>query len=364
MNHIAQPERILLTGGAGFVGSNIVKILRERYPDTVLRVLHLPHENLLNLKGFDDVELMTGDITSPTDVVRAVSGCDVVFHLAAIYAFWLPDMSLMQKVNVEGTHLVLEECLKQQVKRVVYTSSAVCFAGHGLDMVCTEQSSFVLGHQVYAQSKHDSHILAEKYAARGLDVVIVCPVVPMGPGDVGPTPSGRLITDIFTLPVPLAPRSELNIIDVRDCAMGHVLAMEKGRSGESYILGGENYRYKDILRRVLRVCGMQRRIVELSPTLMVPVAHAMLLLTRFTGKPPLMTPAEIDVTRRGLVCDAAKARRELGLTVRPLEQTLRDALSWFVEHGYIIDKHVVAHFSVSPASVQQSSDLMTNRYHP
>lgn len=342
MNTFEKPQRILLTGGAGFVGSNVVRILRERYRGTALRVLHLPKENLLNLNGLEEVELMVGDITNPADVERAVSGCDVVFHLAAIYAFWLPDMSLMQKVNVEGTRRVLDECLKQRVKRVVYTSSAVCFAGHGLDSISTEASSFVLESQVYAKSKHDSHVLAETYAQRGLDVVIVCPVVPMGPGDVGPTPSGRMLTDIFTLPVVISPRSEMNIIDVRDCAMGHVLALEKGRSGESYILGGENYRYKDMLRRVLRLCGVSKPIVELLPTLLWPVAHLMQLTTRVTGKPPLLTPAEVEVSRRGLVCDAGKARRELGLVVRPLEQTLRDALSWFIEHGYITDEKAVA----------------------
>jgi dihydroflavonol-4-reductase len=331
-----------------------VKILRERYPQAALRVLHLPNENLLNLKGLEGVELMPGNITRAADVEHAVSGCDVVFHLAAIYAFWLPDMSLMHKVNVEGTRLVLEACLKHQVRRVVYTSSAVCFAGHGLDTVSTEQSSFALGGQVYARSKHDSHALAEAYAARGLDVVIVCPVAPIGPGDVGPTPTGRMITDIFTLPVSLAPSSEMNIIDVRDCAMGHVLALEKGRSGESYILGGENYRYKDMLRRVLRICGMHKPIVELSPTLLRPVAHAMMLATRITGKPPLLTPAEIDVSRGGLVCDAGKARRELGLTVRPLEQTLRDALGWFVEHGYITEKNVVARFQSTRRQTAQA----------
>lgn len=344
MNSTNFPERILITGGAGFVGSNIVKVLRERYPGTALRILHLPKENLLNLRGLDDVEMVAGDISRATDVERAVSGCDVVFHLAAIYAFWLPDMSVMQRVNVEGTRLVLDECLRQGVRRVVYTSSAVCFAGHGLNVVSTEESSFALGNQAYARSKHDSHALAETYAARGLDVVIACPVVPMGPGDVGPTPSGRLITDIFTLPLPIAPSSEMNIIDVRDCALGHVLALEKGRSGESYILGGENYRYKDMLRRVLRLCGMHRTIVEVPPTLMLPVAHAMVLATRLTGRPPLMTPAEIDVSRRGLVCDAGKARRELGLVVRPLEETLRDALSWFVAHGYITAPAAVLHF--------------------
>lgn len=338
------PERILLTGGAGFIGSNVVKILRERYPETRLRVLHLPKENLLNLKGMDDVELMAGDITRAADVERAVSGCDVVFHLAAIYAFWLPDMSAMHRVNVEGTRVVLDECLRQKVRRVVYTSSIVCFTGQGADVICDEASPFSMADMVYAKSKHDSHVLAEEYARKGLDVVIVCPAIPMGPGDVGPTPSGRMVTDIFAFPLPLAVDSEINIIDVRDCAMGHVLALEKGRSGESYILGGENYTYADMLRRVLRLCGIRKPIVKLPGLLMKPLAIGFTLSARITGKPPLLTTTEVDMARLCALVDAGKARRELGLTVRPLEQTLRDALSWFVANGYITEPAVMQRF--------------------
>lgn len=139
------PKQILLTGGAGFIGSNIVKILQARYPTTKLRIFHLPNENLLNLKGLNGLELMAGDITNADDVARAVTGCDVVFHLAAIYAFWLPDMSVMDRVNVGGTRILMEECLKQQVERVVYTSSMVCFIGQGLDTVSDETSPFSIG---------------------------------------------------------------------------------------------------------------------------------------------------------------------------------------------------------------------------
>jgi len=355
MARIEKPTRILLTGGAGFIGSNVVKILRERYPETKLRVLHLPKENMLNLKGMDDVELMAGDITKAADVERAVSGCDVVFHLAAIYAFWLPDMSLMHRVNVDGTRVVLEECLKQKVQRVVYTSSIVCFTGQGRDVVSDESSPFSMEDMVYAKSKYDSHLVAEEYARKGLDVVIVCPAIPMGPGDVGPTPSGRMVTDIFVFPVPLAVDSEINVIDVRDCAMGHVLALEKGRRGESYILGGENYTYADMLRRVLRLCGIKKPILKLPALLMKPLAIGFTLSARITGKPPLLTTTEVDMARQCALVDAGKARRELGLTVRPLEQTLRDALVWFVENGYITEPAVVERFhqatlAQSPAS--------------
>lgn len=352
---VEKPERILLTGGTGFIGSNVVKILRERYPDTRLRVLHLPKENLLNLRGMDDIELMAGDITRAADVERAVSGCDVVFHLAAIYAFWLPDMSAMQRVNVEGTRIVLDECLRQKVKRVVYTSSIVCFTGQGPDVVCDEASPFSMADMVYAKSKYDSHVVAEEYARRGLDVVIVCPAIPMGPGDVGPTPSGRMVTDIFVFPLPLAVDSEINIIDVRDCAMGHVLALEKGRSGESYILGGENYTYADMLRRVLRLCGTKRPVVKLPGVLMRPLAIGLTLSARITGKPPLLTTTEVDMARLCALVDAGKARHELGLTVRPLEQTLRDALGWFVANGYITERVVTERFHhVTPVQDPQA----------
>lgn len=338
------PKQILLTGGAGFIGSNIVKILQHRYPATKLRILHLPKENLLNLKGLKDLELMAGDITNADDVARAVSGCDVVFHLAAIYALWLPDMSLMDRINVGGTRLVLGECLKQKVKRVVYTSSMVCFIGQGVDKVSDETSPFSMDNMVYARSKYDSHIIAENYAKKGLDVVIACPAMPMGPGDVGPTPTGRMVMDIFRFPIPLSVDSEVNIIDVRDCAMGHILALEKGRTGESYILGGENYTYSDILRRVLRICGLKNRILNLPEFALRGVAIAMTTSARFTKIPPLLTPSEIDVAKKGAIANAAKARNELGLTVRPLEQTLHDSLEWFVQNGYISRAAVVKRF--------------------
>jgi dihydroflavonol-4-reductase len=339
------PKQILVTGGAGFIGSQVVRILRARYPNAAIRVLHLPRENLLNLQEVDGIELMAGDITQAAEVQKAVTGCDVVFHLAAIYAFWLPDMSLMHKVNVEGTRLLFEECKKQKVRRVVYTSSAVCFAGHGLDIVCTEESTFNMDFMVYAKSKHDSHRLAEYYAANGLDVVIVAPAMPIGPGDVGPTPTGRTVTEIFHFPLPVALKTEMNLIDVRDCAMGHVLALEKGATGESYLLGGENYRHADVLRRVLRFCGMHRTVRELPSSLFMPMAKIMVMHANRTGKPPMITPTEVKLANQGLVLDAGKARRELGLTVRPLEESLRDAVAWFFEHGYIASKAAETHFA-------------------
>ncbi|HEX6590761.1 MAG TPA: NAD-dependent epimerase/dehydratase family protein [Moraxellaceae bacterium] len=338
---VANPQQILVTGGAGFIGSSVVKLLRRRYPEARLRVLHLPKENLLNLQGVDGVELLPGDLLNPLDIKRAVAGCDVVFHLAAVYALWLPDMGIMDRVNVDGSRLVLEECLQQGVKRVVFTSSFAVFAGQGLDRACDERSSFALSESHYSRTKYESHRLAEWYARHGLDVVIVCPAAPVGPGDVGPTPTGKIITELFRTPVAIALATEANYIDVRDCALGHVLALEKGRCGESYILGGENYTHADIVRRALRLTGLRRSLVVLPPDALKPAAHVLTLLARFTGKAPFTTPVELEITKKGLVADASKARHELGLTVRPIEETLRDAIAWFVQHGYITDAAVV-----------------------
>lgn len=338
------PQQILVTGGAGFIGASVVKLLRERYPAAAVRVMHLPRENLKNLEGVAGVELFPGDILSVADIDRAMAGCDVVFHLAAVYAVWLPDMSLIRRVNVDGTRNVLEACLRHKVKRVIHTSSAVRFCGQGLDIVSTEQSPFSMNGQPYADSKNESHQVAEEFARRGLDIVLVCPVGPFGPGDVAPTPTGRLIVDIFTMPWPVAIHTRMNLIDVRDCAMGHILALEKGRTGESYLLGGDNHTHADVVAHVLALCDINRKVIEVSPTMLLPLAYVLKHVADFTGKAPLMTPSEMRQAGKGLVCDAAKARNELGLTTRPFDETLRDALAWFVAHGYITDRRAVERF--------------------
>lgn len=338
-----QVKKFLVTGGAGFIGSHVVRALLAHY-DAPVRVLHLPKENLLNLTGLN-VELFPGDMTNPADVSAAVEGCDVVFHLAAVYALWLPDMSLMQRVNVDAANNLFRTCHQQGVKRVVYTSSFACFAGQGLDTACTEKSPFNLPESYYSRTKYESHKLAEAWARKGLDVVIVCPTCPLGPGDVGPTPTGRVLVEAFNMPVLLGVNTDSNYIDVRDCAQGHLLALEKGRTGESYILGGENYTHPDIVRRLQRIAGIHRRVVMIEPEWLRPMAKlGVWLAEHVTGKAPFTTEAELVIARRGLVADASKARHELGLQVRPIEETIHDALLWFIEHGYITDSEVINRF--------------------
>ena len=332
-----QPKHVLVTGGAGFIGSHVVKALLTRYPGVHVRVMHLPNDNLINLQSLD-VELVVGDVTRPDQLDHAVAGCDAIFHLAAVYALWLPDMSVMQRVNVEGSRNLFEACNRAGVKRVVFTSSFACFAGQGRDTACTETSPFALEYSYYSRTKYESAKLAEAYSKlHGLDIVIVCPTCPVGPGDYGPTPTGRVLVEAFNTPFMLGIDTDSNYVDVRDCALGHLLAYEKGRTGESYILGGENYTHPDIVRRLLRIYHLKRPVLHVKPNWLRPIAHLSVALAErgILKKPPFMTPAELEIANKGLVADASKARRELGLPTRPIEESLRDAVNWFVDNGYI-----------------------------
>lgn len=343
---MVKPKQVLVTGGAGFIGSHVVRAILDRYPKARVRVMHLPKDNLVNLQGLE-VERVVGDVTKMQDVAAAMEGCDAVFHLAAVYALWLPDMSLMQEVNINGARNVFEACLKHKVKRIVHTSSFACFAGQGLDTACTERSPFALDYSFYSRTKYESQQLAESYARqRGLNVVIVNPTCPLGPGDYGPTPTGRLLSDAFSTPVTIGLKTESNYVDVRDCALGHLLAYEKGKTGESYILGGENFTHYDLMRRLQRITGIRRRLITVPPDFLKPLAYAWVALAErgLTKRAPFTTPVEIEISNAGLIADASKARRELGLPTRPIEESIKDAMAWFTQHGYIHDKAVVEQF--------------------
>ncbi|MBI2571730.1 MAG: NAD-dependent epimerase/dehydratase family protein [Candidatus Schekmanbacteria bacterium] len=325
----------LVTGGAGFIGSHVVRaLLRDGHR---VRVLHLPKENLANLAELD-VEKVAGDITDAGAARNAMRGCDWVFHLAAVYALWLPRPALMREVNVGGTRNILDAAADLGVSKVVFTSSIAVFGGQGLDRDATEHSSFALRHtgDLYCITKLESHRLAETYAARGLDVTIVAPTGPVGPGDIGPTPTGKLLLACLNLPVALVTDTVSNFGDVRDIAEGHLLAAHRGRPGESYLLGGENARFSDVARLAMRVLDLHKPVLSVPPGALGVASHFLVAwANRVSRSAPLVTPAAVEISRLGLRADCAKARRELGLPSRPLEETLRDAAAWFAGHGYV-----------------------------
>lgn len=331
-------KQVLVTGAAGFIGSHVVRTLVERYPGIRVRAMHLPNDNLINLDGLD-VELFAGDITQRDDMERAVDGCDAVFHLAAIFALWLPDPSIMDRVNVDGSRNVFQVCLDNGIKRVVYTSSYAVFGGQGRGVSCDESSPFRLHASHYSVTKYQGHQLARDYAKQGLDVVIVCPTAPVGPGDYGPTPTGKLFIDFVSAPVNTVMNSGSNYVDVRDCALGHVLALENGRTGESYILGGENYSIGELVALLEEITGQNRLTLKVAPWMLMPAAWVSLwLANHVTHKAPLLTPADLKTLQLGLWADVSKARQELGLPVRPIRESVIDALRWFAENDYLDSK--------------------------
>ena len=243
----------------------------------------------------------------------------------------------MHRVNVDGTRNVLDAARAEGVRRVVHTSSIARFGGQGLHADATEESAFALGitGDVYSRSKADAHEVAVA-AARDQDVVIVAPCGPIGPGDAGPTPTGRLLLSALKLPIALVADTSTNFADVRDMARGHVLAADRGRRGESYLLGCRNLSLVEIARMALDALGARKRIVVAPLLAAKAVARGLRFVAdRVTKRPPLFTPEAIRIAQLGLRADCSKAVRELGLPQSPLETAVADAIAWFGREGYL-----------------------------
>ena len=330
--------KTLVTGGAGFIGSHVVRCLAADGHE--VRVLHLPGEDLRNLAGLE-VERLAGDVTDPEDVRRAVADRDWVFHLAAVFALWLPRPERMREVNVGGTRTVLRACADAGVAKVVYTSSIAVFGGQGRDRDATEASRFALGASgdLYSRTKYESHRVAREWA-RDLDVTIVAPCGPIGPGDVGPTPTGRLLLAAANLPAMIVLDSASNFADVRAMARAHVTAAHRGRRGESYLLGSENLRLTQLAALVTHQLGVRRPVVRVPAALARPAARLLVARAERTGHPPLFTPAAIEIARLGLRADCARAARELDMPQGSIAGAVRDALIWFAQNGYVSDRRV------------------------
>ncbi len=325
--------KALVTGSAGFIGSNVVRTLIEDGHD--VRALHLPNEDLRNLRGLD-VERFRGDVTDRSSMREAVRGCEVVFHLAAVYALWTKDADLMHRVNVMGTENVLDAARAEGVRRVVHTSSIARFGGQGPRARATEESEFALGvtGDRYSRSKADAHEVAVR-AAREQDVVIVAPCGPIGPGDAGPTPTGRLLLTAVKMPVAVVADTTTNFADVRDMARAHVLAAEKGKRGETYLLGCRDLSLAEIAKMALDALGKKKRIVVAPFVAASVVARGLSLVAdRITRRPPLFTPQAVRIARLGLRADCTKAVRELGMPQSPIERAVADAMEWFRRERY------------------------------
>lgn len=267
-----------------------------------------------------------------------MSGCDVVFHVAADYRLWAPDSGQMYRSNVEGTRTILSAARKNRVRRVVYTSS-VATMGFAADGSSADENSPVsldnmIGH--YKRSKYMAEEIAIAEGRNGLDVVIVNPSTPVGERDIKPTPTGRIILDFLKKKFPAYVDTGLNLVDATECARGHVAALEKGRSGERYILGGENLTLKQILDKLAVITGLP------SPTIRVPYFIALatgvvdeIFTGRIRGREPRVTIDAVRMGRKKMFVSSTKAERELGWKPLPVDNALRRAVDWFQSNGYV-----------------------------
>ncbi len=326
--------KTLVTGGTGFVGSHLVRALLERDDD--VRCLVRPTSRLDNLKGLP-IELARGDLRDLETLKHAAKGCDVVYHCAADYRLWCKDPREMYASNVEGTRNVMQSAFDEGVQRVVYTSTVGCL---GLDHDGTPANEDtpvtideMIGH--YKRSKFLAEEEVREWAKRGLPVVIVNPSTPVGELDIKPTPTGKIVVDFLRGKMFGYVDTGMNLIDVTDCAQGHVLAAERGRIGERYILGACNLTLKELFDALATVTGIA------SPKTQVPhwVAESYSRLENFWSiqlarREPDVPLESVKLARHKMWFDSAKAVRELGLQQNPIEQALERAVKWFRDHGY------------------------------
>jgi len=330
--------KAMVTGASGFVGANVARTLVERGRSVRVFVRGSSHRG--NLEGLD-AEVVEGDLRDAESVARAVRGCDEVYHVAAEYTFWSNDSASMYQSNVQGTKHVMDACLQGGVGRVVYTSTVGTIGLASVDgdaMGARDEQTPLAEGQLsghYKRSKFDAEKVVLDYAVRGLPVVVVNPSAPVGPWDRKPTPTGQILVDFMLGKMPAFVDTGLNIVHVRDVAEGHVLAAEKGRVGERYILGHENMSLARILETLGRLTGKR------APTMRIPygVAYAAgWLSTRLadlvTHRPPAIPLESVKMAKRYMFFSSAKAVSELGMPQTPPERAFADALDWFAHRHY------------------------------
>ena len=328
------PDLTLVTGATGFVGSAVARALLAR-GDRV-RVLARPNGDRRNLVGLS-VEIAEGAMEDRGSLVRAVAGCRYVYHVAADYRIWVPDPAPMFRANIEGTEDLLTAALEAGVERVIYTSS-VATLGLVPDGSADEETPSDIDDMIgpYKRSKFTAEEVAREFAQeRGLPVVIVNPSTPVGPRDIKPTPTGRLIVEAACGRMPAFVDTGLNIVHVDDVAEGHLAAADKGRIGERYILGGRNLALAEILAEVANAVGRRPPWLRIPHRALLPVAFGAELAARITGRDPFVTIDGVRMSQKKMYFSSAKASRELGYTPRPARDGIADAVAWFAANGYL-----------------------------
>lgn len=327
--------RAFVTGATGFVGAHVARELAGQGAD--LRVLVRPTSDPRNIEGLPG-ERVVGDLREPASIEKAMAGCDVAFHVAADYRLWVRNPEEMYRVNVEGTRALLTAARNNKVRRVVYTSSVATMGFSSSGRLADEDSPVSLADMIghYKRSKFMAEQAALKASGGGTDVIVVNPTTPVGERDVKPTPTGRIVVDFLKKKFPAYVDTGLNLVDVKECARGHVAALEKGRPGQRYILGGENLTLKRILDKLAALTGLP------SPSIRLPYFFALAtgvvdetITGRLLGREPRATIDAVRMGRKKMFVTSGKAERELGWKIVPVDDALRRAVEWFKANGYV-----------------------------
>ena len=327
-------DTLLVTGASGFVGAAVARAAVARGFKT--RVLMRPTASRANVEGLD-VEIVSGDMRDTASMTDALQGVRYFFHVAADYRLWARDPGEIERNNLQGARATMQAALAAGVERVVYTSSVAALKpgdGQAVDETSRHSPQSVIG--AYKRSK----LVAEREVDRliekeKLPAVIVAPSTPIGPRDIKPTPTGRVIVEAATGRMPAFVDTGLNLVHVDDVAQGHLLALDKGQIGENYILGGEDVSLQTMLADIAHLSGRKAPTIKLPRAPLFPLAWGAEFIARLTGKEPFLTADALRMSRYRMFFSSEKAKRELGYTARPYREGLRDALNWFSLNGYL-----------------------------
>jgi dihydroflavonol-4-reductase len=331
---LRQNDATLVTGATGFVGGAVARALAAS--GHKLRLTVRRGSDTRNLAGIA-AEIVEMDLADPQSCTAAVRGCRYVFHVAADYRLWVPDEAAMRAVNIDGTIALLRAAAEAGVERCVYTSSVAALGLTENGTPADETTPVKPAHHIgaYKKSKYDAEIAVRALAMAGQNIVIVNPSTPVGPGDVKPTPTGQMVLDAANGRMPAFVDTGLNIVHVDDVAEGHILALGQGRTGEAYILGGENLTLGAFFGAVARQAGRRAPTVKLPIAPLMPLAWVMERVAGITGKTPRMTTEMLKMAHKKMFFDSGKAMRELGYAPRPAEAAIADALAFFAAEGLI-----------------------------
>ena len=327
--------KTLVTGSTGFLGSSV---LRELINDgREVKALIRKGSSKKNITGLD-VEIAYGDLRDIESIRSALNGCDILYHVAAYYSLWDRNKQLSHEINVKGTRNILRAAKEKDLKKIVYTSTVGCIGLNEDRTPATENTFFnknTLSND-YKKSKYQAEQVALEFARGGLPVVIVNPSTPVGPRDIKPTPSVKIILDFLNREMPAYIDTGLNLIDVKDCARGHILAELKGIPGDRYILGNQNMTLLEILITLEKITGLKAPRIKMPFWVALSAGWACeMVANHLTGKPPSIPLAGVKMAKYFMYFDSSKAVNKLGLAQNPVENALRKSVDWFKENNYL-----------------------------